>query len=513
MEVQLQRYLEVPVTILRRSSLLICRRSLTALALSVLAACLCAVSAQARPWVASDRAVAHANGSVHYSFANTDGYQASEDVGNYPLIIDRDDASQPGTICWGVTNKSDEAGANFTKVGSTHANFPAGQSSVTVYVPIHDQGINGPSKLARAYMYGCGDGGVAATPNQTITLLQNDPLQPRDSDNILGYQQPTNGDPLQNVKWYVFGKQSVAGQAADQYQHSNPAWSKAFNVLADTPGSGSMRFWMWNQPVDSIAATVEKWFADAEQAQPDTTVQLTMYNLVHSNIPPSEIKTRYENWIAQFAKGLGNFRAVVYLEEDALITMPRVSPSQRKVREAEIAYAVKALEQDPHVVVYIDAGASDTLITPSRYARMLKASDVAQAQGFFLNSTHNEWVTTEMHFGQQISADLGGAHFVVQSGTAGRGPHLNPHPETQGVEDLCNAPGLGLGPLTWNTGYKDVDGLLWFANVGFTANVACHDGEPGLATFWPSYAYQIITHRVTTITGPKVSLIRSTSDM
>jgi hypothetical protein len=142
----------------------------------------------------------------------------------------------------------------------------------------------------------------------------------------------------------------------------------------------------------SIATTVEKWFADAEQAQPNTTVQLTMYNLAHSKIAPSRIESRYEGWITQFATGLGNSRAVIYLEEDAPITMPRVSPSQRAVREAEIAYA---------------------------------------------------WVTTEMHFGQQISSYLGGAHFVVQSGSAGGGPHLKPHPTTQGVEDLCDPPGTG----------------------------------------------------------------------
>ena len=144
---------------------------------------------------------------------------------------------------------------------------------------------------------------------------------------------------------------------------------------------------------------------------------------------------------------------------------------------------------------------------------MLRASDVAQAQGFSVNSTHHEWVTTEMHFGQQISSYLGGAHFVVQSGSAGRGPHLNPYPTTQGVEDLCDPPGTGLGPLTWNTGYRDVDGLLWFANVGLTANIACHDGEPGLATFWPKYAYGIVKRRVNHITGPRVSLIKSATDM
>ena len=498
----------------RRVIPLMSKRSLKSFVMAAATSCLLAGPASAHPWgQAPSRRVAHAAGAVHYRFANTDGYQASEDVGQYPIVIDRDDASQPGKICWGVTNETDEAGSNFAKVPNSEVDFAAGQSSATVYLPVHDQGINGPAKLARAYMYGCGDQAVPDTRNQTVTLLQNDPLQIRDPANVLGYQQPTDGDPLQNVDWYIFGKQSTAGQMADSYRSSNPGWSKAFDVLADTPGSGSMRFWMWNQPTDVIASTAEKWLADAEQSQPGTTVQMTSYDLVHGNIAPSKIEKRYDEWITQLAHGIGNFRVVFYLEEDALITMPRVSPAQRAVREAEIAHAVKALEQDPHVAVYIDAGASDTLMTPSHYAEMLRASDVAQAQGFSVNSTHNEWVTTEMHFGQEISRHLGGAHFVVQSGTAGRGPHLNPHPKTQGVENLCNAPGLGLGPLTWNTGYEYVDGLLWYANVGFTANIACHDGEPGLAKFWPSYAYQIIRNRVNAMAGPKVHLIRSSADM
>lgn len=500
---------------LRRSILLMPKRSVMSFTLSAvaLAACVWVGPAQARPWARTPAVpIAHAAGAVHYSFANTDGYQASESVGNYPIVINRDDASQPGTVCWGVANMSVEAGTNFTKVPSTHVDFASGQSSATVYLQVHDQGINGPAVLARAYMYGCG-GGVADTPNQTITLLQNDPVPARDPTNVLGYQQPTNGNPLQYANWYIFGADSAASLAAEHYKNSNPAWSEAFHVLADTPGSGSVRFWMWNQPASKIAGTVEKWLADAEQSQPGTTVQMTSYNLVHGNISPSAIKNRYEAWISQLASGIGNSRVVFYLEEDALITMPRVSPAQRSVREAEIAFAVKALEQDPHVVVYIDAGASDTLITPKQYAEMLKASDVAEAQGFSVNSTHNEWVTTEMHFGQKVSSYLGGAHFVVQSGTAGRGPALNPHPKTQGIENLCNPPGLGLGPLTWNTGYKSVDGLMWYANVGFTANIACHDGEPGLTKFWAPYAYQIIKRRVNTVTGPHVPLIRSATDM
>ena len=45
---------------------------------------------------------------------------------------------------------------------------------------------------------------------------------------------------------------------------------------------------------------------------------------------------------------------------------------------------------------------------------------IAQAQGFFLNSTHFDWTTSEVRYGQRISQLLGGAHFsgVAPSGIA-----------------------------------------------------------------------------------------------
>ena len=47
-----------------------------------------------------------------------------------------------------------------------------------------------------------------------------------------------------------------------------------------------------------------------------------------------------------------------------------------------------------------------------------------------------------------------GAHFIVNTAQNGNGPKRNPHPVTQGNEDLCNPPGRGLGPrLTTVTGF------------------------------------------------------------
>ena len=60
----------------------------------------------------------------------------------------------------------------------------------------------------------------------------------------------------------------------------------------------------------------------------------------------------------------------------------------------------------------------------------------------------------------------GGKHFIVQTDDNGRGPLVPRDRKDNGNEDLCNPPGRGTGPLSWNTGYEYVDGFLWFNNPG-----------------------------------------------
>ena len=90
-------------------------------------------------------------------------------------------------------------------------------------------------------------------------------------------------------------------------------------------------------------------------------------------------------------------------------------------RLLELREAVQTLDTLPHAAVYMDAGAADA-VSVSRTASLLRRADVAQAQGFFVNSTHFDWTTEELAYGQAISAKLGGAHFVVNTGENGQGP-------------------------------------------------------------------------------------------
>ena len=461
---------------------------------------------------AHDDPAADGAGSV---FLSSSVYQANEDAGQFAITVDRTgDLSQPETFYYGVTNKSSGAGNNFDKIPNTEAQFAPGQSSYTFNVTIHDQGINGPMRLARAYIYGASPQHLG-TPNQaTIDLLQNDPLSVKNTENPLGYLQvPTDGDPLQFVNWYVFGSQSPAGAALGKYSNSNPAWAQALHTIAYTPGSGTYRFWMWNQPSRTLASTVEKYLADAELAQPNTTVALSTYSLVHGACEsPEAIKDRFENWVTQLAHGIGNFRVVLYLEEDSLIETHCLSHGALETRLQELAYAVKQLSQDPHLLIYMDAGAPDGWLSAQRTAQYLQQADIDQATGFFVNATHNDWTTSDVSYGQEIARLTGGKHFIVQTDDNGRGPLVPQDRKDNGNEDLCNPPGRGTGPLSWSTGYEYVDGFLWFNNPG-NSDGACGEGAPPVSQFWASYAVGLIQRGTTQVTGPRFPLAKSSTNM
>jgi endoglucanase len=456
----------------------------------------------------------HASGGGTTSLTEAT-YSASENAGQFPITITRTtDLSKPEVIYYGVSLKGAQAGQNFDTIPNTKAVIPAGQSTYSFDLTVHDQGINGPTRYARAYIYGPSMG-TLGEPNQAIIQLQqNDPLLAKNPENPLGYTQtPTDGDPLQFVKWYVFGDTVAPGQFAARYKTSNPAWAQALHTIAYTPGSWSYRFWMWNEPTDTLAATVEKYLADAEVAQPGTTVALSTYSLIHGYCEnPNAIKSRYENWITQLAHGIGNFRVVLYLEEDSLIETSCLSHSQVQTRLQELAYAVKTLSQDPRLLIYMDAGAPDGGHSASQIANELKQADVAQANGFFVNATHKDWTTSDISFGQQIARMLGGKHFIVQTDDHGRGPLVPKDRAKDGNEMLCNPPGRGAGPLSWDTGYEYVDGFLWFNDAG-NSDGTCNAGDPPTGTFWPSYAIGLIEHGTQKITGPRLHLVKSTTNM
>ncbi len=119
----------------------------------------------------------------------------------------------------------------------------------------------------------------------------------------------------------------------------------------------------------------------------------------------------YESWINSIDAALGNAKAVVLLEPDALANLPGYCGSAyntefrnitNQTRIGDVAYGVKTLESDPNISLYLDGGNSDWQAV-GNIAEVLVAADVQQAQGFFLNVSNYQYATNSDYYGTWVS--------------------------------------------------------------------------------------------------------------
>jgi endoglucanase len=362
--------------------------------------------------------------------------------------------------------------------------FPAGVGSETFTIPIVDHGIFGLPKTLQISLFGPSPIGMGIPSTAVLTILNDDPPVAHDPLNPLALPSaPPPSNPLAGAQFFV-DHESVVAHEAQQYP--------GLNVIASQPGTA--RFGKFSWPDAGVG--VQRYLARAAAQQPGTVPMLATYRIAHGHCghwsdPPSE-QAAYHNFIQRFAQGIGDYRAVLFLEMDSLITTPCLTPHGLAVRMQELRDAISILTANcPRLVIYLDAGAADAV--PARQiADLLVRAGIGQIQGFFLNSTHFDWTSKEIRFGEQISRLTGGKHFVVNTGEAGQGPLIPRNRVKDGNEVLCNPPGRGLGPRpSTDTGYPNVDAFAWTSNPGESGG-ACVPGAPPTASYWPAYGLMLV---------------------
>jgi endoglucanase len=406
-----------------------------------------------------------------------------ESAGDAVVTVQRSDLRRAAQVRYITIGITAQAPYDYTSEKAM-LSFAAGQSSATFKVPIIDHGINGLSKSIQLALFGPSIIGLADPSHAVLTILNNDPLTNLSTDDPLDLPGATTStDPLAGARFYV-DPWSEAARAARHHPQ--------LNVIASQPGPG--RFGKFSYPNATVA--VARYLGRAAVREPGTIPMLTTYRVLYGHCghwadPPSEQRA-YHNFIAGFARGIGSYRAVLFLEQDSLITIGCLSRYGVAVRMHELLDAINVLTADcPHLVIYLDAGAADAV--PAReIARLLNRAGVQKIQGFFLDSTHYDWPRKEIRYGDLISRLTGGKHFVVSTGDSGRGP-LIPHDRAvNGNEVLCNPPGRGLGPkTTTHTGFRNVDAFAWLDNPGGSGGT-CAPGAPAAGAYWPAYALMLV---------------------
>jgi endoglucanase len=177
----------------------------------------------------------------------------------------------------------------------------------------------------------------------------------------------------------------------------------------------------------------------------------------------------YLSWIQSFANGIGNRPAMVLLEPDALAQMDCLSGGDQASRFSLMSTAVSILKSNPRTKVYIDAG-NPTWISASSIANRLKQANIASADGFSLDISNYIGNNENLNYGKQISSQVGGKHFVIDTSRNGNGAG----------SDWCNPSGRALGPSpTTNTGNALADDYLWVKAPGGSDGQCNGGGDAG----------------------------------
>jgi endoglucanase len=185
----------------------------------------------------------------------------------------------------------------------------------------------------------------------------------------------------------------------------------------------------------------------------------------------------YAQWIRNFATGLHGRKAAVILEPDAVALTSCLSVSDMTTRYNLLRDAVSVLKAGGSSV-YIDAGHSSWISAGDMAARLRQAG-IDQADGFALNVSNFYSTTDNITYGQAVSSQLNGKHFIIDTGRNGSGPTSD--------SQWCNPSGRSLGakPATV-TGNPLVDAYLWIKVPG-ESDGQCNGG-PSAGAFFSDYA-------------------------
>ena len=288
-----------------------------------------------------------------------------------------------------------------------------------------------------------------------------------------GEARPLAVNPLASFAFYV-DHSSKAQQTVDGWKSTRPADATEMEKIATQPVARWLGNWNSNIRGD---------VANAVAASGSTVPVLVAYNIPQRDCGSysggnGTTPDSYRAWIQGFANGLGDARAVVVLEPDALPGMDCLSAADQATRIDLIKFAVSALSSDPNAKVYIDAGNPNWKSASTMADRLIRAG-IASAAGFSLNVSNFYRDADNIAFGTQLSGLLGGKHYIVDTGRNGLGPTSD--------YQWCNPAGRAIGQRpTTATGNPLVDAFLWIKTPG-ESDGSCN-GAPAAGTWMPVYA-------------------------
>ncbi|MBM4253036.1 MAG: hypothetical protein FJ146_13770 [Deltaproteobacteria bacterium] len=204
---------------------------------------------------------------------------------------------------------------------------------------------------------------------------------------------------------------------------------------------------------------------------------------------------QYRTWISQFAAAVGQAKAYIVLEPDALALTDCLNAQALAERYDLLRFAITQFkEKAPNAKVYVDVG-HPAWLAPDIAAERLKQVGIEMAAGFALNTSNYFDNKRVVDYGSKIRA-LVKKNFVIDSSRNGRG--------AAGDNDWCNPSGRGLGTIpTSRTNITGVDAYLWIKTPG-ESDGNC-GGGPGAGQFWQARALELARNANLQVTAPSAA--------
>ncbi|MEV3858439.1 glycoside hydrolase family 6 protein [Streptomyces sp. NPDC050095] len=291
-------------------------------------------------------------------------------------------------------------------------------------------------------------------------------------------QQPKAADPF-----WVNPDSKAAEAVASLEKDGKDADADKVRKIAEQP-SGE---WILPENAEDQA----RGFTEAAE-KADRDALLVLYNIPHRDCGQysgggAADGNAYRAWIDQVAAGIGERRATVVLEPDAVQHMvDTCTPEQfHEERYDLLKGAIGKLKSLKNTTVYLDAGNAGWG-KPDQIFQPLKRSGIDQADGFSVNVSNFYTTADSVKYGKELSAKVGNKPFVIDTSRNGNGPYTSGNKD----ENWCNPPGRALGEApTTKTGDPLVKAYLWVKRPG-ESDGTCKGG-PKAGEWWGEYAVKL----------------------
>jgi endoglucanase len=281
---------------------------------------------------------------------------------------------------------------------------------------------------------------------------------------------PTQTTPPQTSGFYV----DPTTQGYRAWQSASGTDKALLEKIALTPQA----YWVGNW-ADSAHAKAEVADYTGRAVAAGKTPMLVVYAIpgrdCGSYSGGGVAESAYAAWIDTVASGIQG-KPYVILEPDALAQLGDCSGQGDRV--GFLKYAAKALTLKG-ARVYIDAGHSSWLPVSTAVSRLNQVG-FEYAVGFALNTSNYQTTAASKSYGQQISQQLGGKKFVIDTSRNGNGSN----------GEWCNPRGRALGekPTLVNDG-SGLEALLWVKLPG-ESDGTCNGG-PTAGAWWQEIALEL----------------------